>query len=131
YDSSGRIVTASRTGSPTVKRTFDGPLWTGDSWGEGRSVALSYDDNFWVTSLTVNGALTSHFEHDDDGLLTQASVLTNQLELTRDSETGLITDSQIADVTTHLDYNEYGEQTFVGASSLGLSFIQELERDAL
>ncbi len=131
FDEFGRIVRATRTGGPTVRRSFDGPLWLGDRWGNGRSVVLDYDDNFWVSSITVNGSLTSHFQYDNDGLLTQARVLTNELNLTRDTQTGFITATSLSDVDTSSDYNKYGELRSLGTATSALDFSQTLRRDAL
>jgi RHS repeat-associated protein len=75
--------------------------------------------------------LTSHFQYDDDGLVTQARVLTNELNLTRSGQTGFVTATTLSDVDTAFDYNKYGETAFLSATTSGLDFSQTLARDAL
>src|SRR5690606_5932715 len=66
-----------------------------------------------------------------DGLVTGARVLTNNLDITRSAESGLVTDTALSDVSTFIDYNTYGETTYFGADTSQVSFHQSMTRDDL
>src|SRR6185436_8805584 len=68
---------ADSTGSG-LAYTYDGSLpksvtWTGLVSG---SAAWNYDNNFRITSRSINGANAIDFGYDNDGLLTQTGALT-------------------------------------------------------
>jgi RHS repeat-associated protein len=125
----GRLSRITAPDGGTLDHTWDGflPLtesWTGDVNG---SITRGYDNNFWLTSLSVNGTAVS-FGYDDDGLLTSAGSLT----LTRDPGHGLPTESQLGAVTTQLSYNGFGEPEQDTAAAGGAPVLElTYTRDAI
>ncbi len=81
-----------------LKRT----TWTGEVNG---SVGRTYDDNFRVTSIDVNGEDPIAYVYDDDGLLMQVGDMT----ITRDPATGRELTTQLGNVTTERTYTSFGE----------------------
>jgi RHS repeat-associated protein len=114
---SGNLVTASITSGEALAYDYNGPLptstqWTGTIAG---SVSRAFNDNFWVTSKSINGGNTVPFTYDDDGLLTEAGALT----IARNSENGLITGTTLGSATDTRTYNSFGELTRYTASYKG------------
>ena len=108
----GKLAALSRP-YETLEFTYDGPLTTGMTWSgivDG-SVKFTYDNNFRVVSEIINDTHTITFQYDRDGLLTKAGALT----ITRDdparpeTKNGLIRGTTLGNVSTALDYNEFGE----------------------
>ncbi|MBI3148538.1 MAG: RHS repeat-associated core domain-containing protein [Betaproteobacteria bacterium] len=75
------------------------------------SIAFTHDENFRITAVSVNGENVP-LAHDPDGLLTQAGDLT----LTRDTASGLVTGTNLANLTTTQGYNPFGELASFQAS---------------
>ena len=69
-----------------------------------RAAAFAYDSDLRLSGLAV-GTDTIDHGYDTDGLLTSAGDLT----LTRDADNGLLTDTDLDDVTTETTYNSTGE----------------------
>ncbi len=93
----------------TLRYTYDGSLpksveWAGSINGK---VGVTYNNDFRVTSQSVNGGNTVGFSYDDDGLLTGAG----NLSIARNPENGLMTGSSLGNVTTSYSYNPFGEVT--------------------
>ena len=102
----GNLASITAPGS-TLTYTYDGSLlkqttWTGTVTG---SVSRNYDNNFRITSQSVNGANTVSFAYDTDSLLTSAG----SLLITRHSSHGLITGTTLGTVTDARSYNPFGE----------------------
>jgi YD repeat-containing protein len=91
YDGAGRLVSI-HAGTQSLGYTWDGMLLTSVSWsGEVTgSVEYAYDNEFRVTSETVNGANPITYTYDDDGLVTGVGAMT----ITRDPRHGLVTGSR-------------------------------------
>jgi len=70
------------------------------------NVSVVYNNDFKVTSQSVNGANTINYEYDD-GLLTQAG----QLNLSYNNLNRLLEGTTLENVTTGYTYNDYGEMT--------------------
>ena len=66
-------------------------------------MAWNYDNNFRVTSRSINGANTINFGYDNDSLLTQAGALT----LSRNPQNGLLTGTTLGNVTDSWTYNDF------------------------
>ena len=81
-----------------LKRT----TWTGEVNG---SVGRTYDNNFRVTSIEVNGQNPIQYVYDDDNLLVQVGEMT----ITRDPESGRELTTQLGNVTTERTYTPFGE----------------------
>jgi RHS repeat-associated protein len=105
--SARKLASITAVDGGTVQFTYDGFLLTGTSWTGtvSGSVGYGYDNNFRLTSETVNGANSISFSYDQDGLLKQAG----ELALQRDAKNGLLRGTTLSNVTTAMDYNEFGE----------------------
>ena len=68
------------------------------------SVTRAYDNDFRVTSLSVNGGNPIAFSYDQDGLFTQVGDLT----LTRNAQNGLVTATALGSVTDTTTYDTFG-----------------------
>lgn len=134
YDASGKLTSINRSDGVKVTQGFDGPLWTGSSWSGAikGSVSADYDENFWLSSITVNNASTVGFTYDNDGLLVGASDGTSTMTVSRDAASGLVSGSTLGSVTTTQANNAFGELTTLSAAISGASaFSQTLTRDSL
>jgi len=93
----------------TLRYTYDGSLPTSVSWSGSinGNVGVTYNNDFRVTSQSVNGGNAVAFTYDKDGLLTKAGALT----IARNMQNGLMTGSSLGNVTTGYSYNSFGEVT--------------------
>lgn len=130
YDPDGGQVSRVTGPSETIGYSWDGSVLSSESWSGAFTAQLgrSYDTNFRLTGLTLNGSSLADYTYDDDGLLTQAGPLT----LTSDPGNGLLTDTSAGVVTSHLAYTGYGELDTLDYSSGGTAvFHQDFVRDDL
>jgi RHS repeat-associated protein len=109
YNTTTRKPTGITAQDATLAYTYNGALltrtaWTGSVTGQ---VDRSYDNDFRVTSLGVNGANPIAFQYDADSLLTKAG----DLALTRSAQNGLLTGTALANVTDTYAYNGFSEVT--------------------
>ena len=102
----GTLSSITAPGS-TLAYTYDGSLLKQTTWAGtvAGSVSRNYDNNFRITSQSVNGANTINFGYDNDGLLTSAGSLT----IARSSQNGLITGSTLGIVADSRSYSTFGE----------------------
>ncbi|MBN1823854.1 MAG: hypothetical protein JW803_06015 [Endomicrobiales bacterium] len=97
-------------GNPEVLNyIYDGSLllstgWSGTVKG---SLIRYYDNNFWISSITVNGLAPLNFSYDSDGLLTSI----NDWRLSRNYDNGLIEGTRLGKVQDSFGYNNFGELT--------------------
>jgi YD repeat-containing protein len=99
--------------------------WSGAVAG---TVHRSYDNDFRVTTLSVNGGNPIAFQYDSDSLLTQAGNLT----LSRNAQNGLLTGTVLGTVTDTMDYNAFGELASYAAASSGTPlYTVQYTRDTL
>ena len=93
----------------TLKYTYDGSLPKGVTWKGlvNGSIGISYNNDFQVTTQTVNGGNSVAFGYDNDGLLSTVGGLT----LSRNGQNGLLTGTTLGNVTTGYTYNSLGELT--------------------
>ncbi len=80
------------------------------------TVSRTYNNDFRLTSLSVNGAAIA-FGYDADNLLTQAGALS----LTRHPQHGLTTATALGATTTAQSYNGFGEPLTLAAAHAGNS----------
>lgn len=113
YDAVGRLETITAS-SGALAYTHDGPLVTSETatGPTAGNVGWTYDNDFRVTSTSVNGTSVS-YQYDADSLLTAAGAL----GISRDAPTGRITGTSLDSVTTTHGYNEYGELASITASA--------------
>jgi RHS repeat-associated protein len=95
--------------------TFSGALptqsnWTGTVTG---SVGKSYDNDFRISTISVNGANPFSYQYDNDSLLTavKSTALGINLTLTRNPQNGLLTGTALGSLTDSYSYNGFGEVT--------------------
>jgi YD repeat-containing protein len=103
----GNLTTLKAPGGDSLSYIYDGSLPTSSSWA-GQiigAVSRTYDNNFRITSESINGDNTISFLYDPDSLLTQAG----GLSLNRDSQNGLIVGSTLGGVTDTHTYNSFAE----------------------
>ncbi|MEO5371598.1 MAG: hypothetical protein H7833_16130 [Magnetococcus sp. DMHC-1] len=106
FDTAGRLSTLTAPDGGTLTYTYDGSLplsttWSGAIQG---AVAHLYDNNFRVTSQTVNGGNSIVFQYDPDDLLTRVGDLT----LVRQAQNGLLTGTTLGSLTTQHAYDSFG-----------------------
>ncbi len=127
YDSAGRLNQVDDPGGEVLNFTYDGVLPTTESWSGAvsGSVDLSYDNNFWISGVSVNASSIT-YSHDNDGLLTQAG----NLILNRDALNGLLVGTSLGSVSTSNSYNGFGERqsmnsTYGGTSLYNASYTRD------
>lgn len=76
--------------------------WNGEVNGR---YSRGYDNHFRIFSDQVNDAEAISREYDEDGLLTRIGTL----DLSRDTQNGLLRTSRLGSVETEHDYNAFGE----------------------
>lgn len=96
-------------GGGSLAYEYDGFLptrqtWTGTIAG---NVSQTYDNDFRVSSQSVNGANTVNFAYDNDNLLIGAG----GLSLARNAQNGLLTGTTLGGVIDTFSYNNFGEPT--------------------
>lgn len=114
----------------TLSYSYDGSLLTGQAWSGAvtGSVGFGYNNDFRITSESVNGANSVSYSYDNDGLLTQ----TGSLSISRDTQNGLITGSTLGSVTDSFAYSTFGEPSRYTASVSGSTLLDvQYTRDSL
>ncbi len=114
YDAaSGRLVEVQAPGG-TVAYAYDGALITRLSWSGqvAGSLSTTYDNEFRVSTQSVNGQFAVSNTYDPDGLLTSVGALS----ISRATTTGLVTGTAIGSLTTSRTNNGYGEMSAFSAS---------------
>jgi RHS repeat-associated protein/CSLREA domain-containing protein len=116
----GNLTNINAPGSIGLAYTYDGSLLTGEilSGTVAGSVTRSYNNNFWVTGVAVNGANIA-YSYDNDGLITAAGALT----LSYNPQNGLLTGTSITggsqSVVEALTYSGFGELATYAAARGG------------
>jgi RHS repeat-associated protein len=118
----GKLTTVTAPGGSALNFTYNGALltqtdWTGEITG---NVGFSYDNDFRVTGMSVNGGDTVLYQYDADSLLAQAGDLT----LSRSSQNGLLTGTSLGTVSDSLSYDGFGAVTQRDAKFNGTSFFK-------
>jgi RHS repeat-associated protein len=130
YDATtGNLSSASVSGGEAIAYGYNGPLSTSSTWTGtvAGSVSRVYNNNFWVTSQSINNGNTINFTYDKDGLLTKAG----SLALTNDPKDGLIKTVDLGSAKDSRTYDTFGELTGYTAK-YGLTTLYSLKvtRDA-
>jgi len=107
YDVNTGKLTGITTPDAELGFSYNGALltqtaWTGTIAG---TVDYAYDNDFRITSVTLNGANAVSYSYDADSLLTGAG----DLSLTRSSQNGLLTGTELGSMTDSYSYNSFGE----------------------
>ena len=125
----GQLNSISTPEGNTLSFIYDGFLLEQEAWGGEVSgtVSRSYDNNFWLRTLNVNGDPID-YDYDNDGLLIQAGALT----LTPDPQNGLLRGTTLGGVDTSYNYNAFAEFDGHGAAFNGsVLYDVTYRRDAL
>jgi YD repeat-containing protein len=126
----GKLTRITAPDGGMLDYTYDGTLLTkttrtGTVSGE---VGFAYDNDFRVTSMSVNGVEPITFEYDVDNLLTKAG----SLSLTRIAENGLLAGSTLGSISDGLTYSGFGEVTNYSAAFNGMALLSvQYTRDKL
>lgn len=120
HAATGQLTSLNTDRGINLSYTYDGFLLTGETWSGTvpGSVGFTYDNDFRITGINVNGA-NIVFGYDNDNLLTQAGSLT----LTRNIQNGLLTGTTLGSVTTGQSYNGFGEVASLTAAYSGSSVL--------
>jgi RHS repeat-associated protein len=113
YDATtGNLSTASISGGEAIAYGYNGPLPTSSTWTGtvAGSVSRAYNDNFWVTSETINSGNTINFSYDNDGLLTKAGALAAKY-----NPNGLLTGATLGNTLDSRGHDTFGELTTYAA----------------
>ena len=131
YDATtGKLTGVTAPDGSALAYTYNDALltrtaWTGTVAG---NMDRSYDNDFRVTSLSVNGANAITFQYDADSLLTKAG----DLALTRSDQNGLLTGTALGSVTDSYTYDGFAEVTAYEAKYSTSSLLRfEYEHDKL
>ncbi|WP_169247104.1 RHS repeat-associated core domain-containing protein [Candidatus Competibacter phosphatis] len=129
YNAAGKLASiAASDGS--LAYSYSGALLTQTAWtgAIAGTVGFGYDNDFRLTSVSVNGADPVAYQYDPDSLLTQAGNLT----LSRDPQNGLLTGTSLGGVGDSLSYNGFGEvASYSATANGGALFSTQYTRDAL
>ena len=123
YDAATDNLTGTTTpDGGTLSYTYTGALLTQTAWAGtvAGNVGSTYDNDFRVNSLSVNGTNAIAFQYDRDSLLTNAGSLT----LSRNAQNGLLTATTLGNATDSWDYDSFGEVTNYRASYSGAEVFQ-------
>jgi RHS repeat-associated protein len=107
---SGQLARLTEPDGGTLDYTYDGSLFTGLAWDGpvSGSVERSYNADFKLSALRVNGSDAIAYQYDNDGLLTQAG----GMALSHHAQNGMLTSTELGSLTDSYTYNSFGE--FIG-----------------
>lgn len=120
HATTGKLSSITDLAGGKLSFTYSGALLTQTAWtgSVAGTVNATYDNDFRVISLTVNGSLAIAHTYDADSKLTKVG----NLNLARNAQNGLLTGTTLGTVTDTRNYNGFGEVTaytaLVGASAL-------------
>lgn len=126
----GKITGITAPDNGTLSYTYNGALLTQTAWNGtvAGSIDRTYDNDFRVTSLSINGANAIAFQYDADSLLTKAGNLT----LTRNAQNGLLTGTALGSLTDSYSYDGFAEVTAYEAKYDTFSLLRfEYDHDKL
>ncbi|MBN1482472.1 hypothetical protein EH223_10545 [candidate division KSB1 bacterium] len=103
----GELATVTAPDGGILSYSYDGSLLTQTTWSNlvQGSVSRSYDNNFRITSLSVNGANPVTFQYDDDDLCVKAG----DLSLGYDAQNGRLTSTVLGNVNDIRSYNTFAD----------------------
>ena len=124
-----QLTSIAAPGGLGLAYAYDGHLPISETWSGAVAgvVGTAYDDDFRVSSLSVNGNAVA-YQYDPDDFLVSAGALT----LDRDAQSGLLTATTLGDVTDARTYDGFGElETWSAAFSGAPLYAVAYTRDAL
>jgi len=131
YDpATGNVRSITAPDGGRVSYLYDGSLVTRTTWSGlvAGTIDRTYDANFRIASLAVDGGNVTSFGYDADGLLTQAGALALQY----DSQNGLLAGSNLGVVATSTTYSGFAEPTSASVAVNGTPlYTSQYTRDKL
>ena len=117
YNSVGKLSGVTAPDGGALAYSYSGSLLSQTSWSGAiaGSVSRTYDNDFRLASISLNGADPISYGYDADSLLTQAGSLT----LSRNAQNGLLTGTTLGGVNATQSYNGFGEVTDYSATANG------------
>jgi RHS repeat-associated protein len=105
----GQLTNVTGPGGFALNTGYDGILVTSEEMTGpvAGQVNWTYDQNFRVTSESVNGGNTVALAYDGDGLLTRSGDLT----VARDAQNGRVTGSTLGTITDTVNYDTFGDRS--------------------
>ncbi|MBU0677524.1 MAG: hypothetical protein KJ626_05350 [Verrucomicrobia bacterium] len=121
YATGGQISTITATNDNVLAFAYDSFLLTNVimSGGVTGEVGYTYDNNFWLTALSVNGATSFSYSYDLDGLLTDAG----DLSATHWDSNGLLTNTMLGNVADFREFSDFAEVTSYDSSCQGVNLL--------
>jgi RHS repeat-associated protein len=126
----GQLTSITAPDGGTISYAYDGDLLLSTTWSGAvnGTVSRTYDDDFRVESISVNGAGPITYTYDADGLVIGAGALS----ITRNPQSGLVTGTTVGNVTDSMIYNQFGELIEYVARYAGADIYRyQLTRDQL
>jgi len=108
YDpDTGKLGTITAPDGGALSYSYDGMLLTSESWGGPvvGTVTRAHDNDFRVTSISINGGNPVALQYDDDDLLTSAGAMT----FAYDAQNGHLTSSTLSSVSDTWTHNGFAE----------------------
>ncbi|SPE37114.1 exported hypothetical protein [Candidatus Sulfopaludibacter sp. SbA3] len=131
YDSkTGQRTQVTDAGGNLLSYSYDGDLLLANKWSGavGGQVQRTYDSDFRVNGVAVNGGNPLAIAYDLDGYVVSAGDMT----LTRDTPTGLVSGTSLDKITESFTYNSFGELTqYTAGGPGGALMAQTYTRDKL
>jgi YD repeat-containing protein len=117
YDLAGRLISLGTSQSIALAYAHDGGLPIATTWSGAvaGSVSRTYDSDFRVTALSVNGSNPLAVQYDPDSLRMQVGALS----LTRSAQTGLVTTTALGSLSDTTSYDSFGAPNGYTASQSG------------
>jgi RHS repeat-associated protein len=113
HPTTGKLASVTTPDGLALDYTFTGALPTQTSWSGAvtGNVGKTYDNDFRVSTVSVNGANPFTYQYDNDSLLTAVknTTLGINLTLTRNAQNGLLTGTALGSMTDSYTYNGFGE----------------------
>ena len=105
----GQLASVTAPDGEGLNYSWNAFLPTGTSWSGSvaGSVTFSYDNNFRVNGVTVDGGRTIGYGYDLDGLL----MSDGDMAIARDATNGLITGTTQGNISSSITYDAFGEPT--------------------
>jgi RHS repeat-associated protein len=130
YGSGGHIAGIASSNGVSLTVARDGFLPVGDTWAGPvtGAVTRTFNSNFNVATMSINGSALASYAYDPDGLMVQAGSLT----AVRDVQTGSVLSTTHGVVSHSFDYNAFGERISTVVNVAGQpAFATASSRDVL
>ncbi len=109
YDAAGRLTSLVSSGGVSLAHAFDDGLLTAATWSGAvsGSVSWTYDGDFRMSTLSVDGGNPVAIAYDADGLPVQVGGMT----LTRSAVSGRLVGSSLGALSDSVTFNGFGDLT--------------------